>query len=523
MTTGPVGDAVVGPPDLDARSAARIFWITALAYGGLTALLPPLCFPTFRSDVLEQIIVGREWVLGTAKHPALTTWIMQVFWTGLGGSRFAPSVAASACATVTMWAVWRLGREYVSERAALLGSLGLTAYWYTNVGGATMYNNNVTLIMFWHLAILSAHHALKTNAAWLWIQTGLLLAASLLCKYTAVVLGLSIGLFMLLDVDARRRLRTAGPWLAAAVVVAVVTPHVVSMRATFGGVAAYVETKRSADALPAFCLRLGRDWLLQGLVASSFLLILGPVVGRRPRLAPRGAGAAPAASFLAAMFLLPIIVQTVVQVVLRVPFVHRSYGAHLWVLTGLCGLSQLAVTNDPRRWRAAGLVTAAVAAALLASLPISTAAAYRLATGVNARFYPGRELAATIDAVWSREATGPCRYLASREGDPYPGWAAGAYSRHQPHVIDAALGRWAGDAEMNRDGGVVVWAWRGAEERAALPADIAARFPRAWLAENVDLSYLMIHPAAPQVRFGVAVVPARRPTRLAAEPAGVVR
>lgn len=513
-----MADAVTIPA-LEPRSARRIFWLSAASFAVLTALLPPLCFPTFRSDVLEQIVIGREWVLGSAKHPAFTTWIMQIFWVGLGGSRFAPSIAASVCATITLWAVWRLGREYVPEREALIGALCLTAYWYTNLGGAAMYNNNVTLITFWHLAILSFHFALKTNRAVVWIQTGLLLGVGVLCKYSAVILVGSMGVFMVAHADARRRLRTPGPWLAAVAMALAVLPHAIYMAVEFGGSHAYLASKRMRVGLLPFCLILARDVLLQLLIASPILLIVAPLIGWRPQPARRITNDDFSAAFIPAMFGLPLVIQTLVQFVTRVPYLQRSYGSHLWVLVGLCTVFVWKVTADARHWRWAAIRTAALAAVLLASLPVATAVAYRFDARPNVRFYPGQALAETIDAVWQQDGVGACRYLAGRNGDQYASWAAGAFSRHQPHVVDPALGHWAHDADMNVHGGIVVWTRKADEAADGVPEEIKHRFPGAAFRGFVDLPYQMLHPEAPHVHVGIAVVAPQRGLRMAAEPA----
>lgn len=517
-TTGP--DGVLRP---ESGASRRIFWLSALAFATLTAVLPPLCFPTFRSDVLEQIIIGREWVLGSAKHPALTTWIMQLFWCGLGHSTFAPSVAASACAVATMWAVWRLGRHYVGERESLLGSLCLTAYWYTNVGGAAMYNNNVTLIALWHLTILAFHHALVSNRLRAWILTGVLLGCSLLCKYSAVVLAISMTIFIVAEPEGRRRVRTAGPWLAALAATLVFLPHAAVMLLEFGGSYAYLEAKRVSLGLLPFGLLMGRDWLVQAVIAAPVVLSVLPLVDWRLRAAGRPSPSGFSPRFVPAMFGLPILIQTLLQFALRVNYLQRSYGSHLWVLAGLCMLTTLRHNTEARRWRIAIVGTVALAAAQLISLPIATASAHRFSTRENARFYPGRELAGRLDEIWAGICPGPCRFLAAESGKEQAIWAAGVYSRHQPHVIDPRLGRWARDEQLNAQGGIVVWKLERTADADTIPAEIRRRFPRARSRGAVDLRYVMQHPQVPSVTLGVAVVEPRGVGRLAAEPPPTLR
>jgi 4-amino-4-deoxy-L-arabinose transferase-like glycosyltransferase len=60
-----------------------------------------------------------------------------------------------------------------------------------------------------------------------WSLLGLALGFALWAKYFVVVLALPLGLFLLMDRDARRALATPGPWLALAVALAVTAPHLV--------------------------------------------------------------------------------------------------------------------------------------------------------------------------------------------------------------------------------------------------------------------------------------------------------
>lgn len=509
-------NAAIFSSDLDPRSARRIFWVAALSFVALTAIMPPLCFPSFRSDVLEQIVIGREWVQGSSKHPALTTWIMHVFWVALGGSRFAPSICASACALVTMWAVWRLGREYVPEREALIATLCLTGYWYIGFGGAAMYNNNVTLMMFWCLSILSLHFTLQSGDTLSWVRTGVLLGAALLSKYSAVILVLSIATFLIVNADARRRLRTPGPWLALLAMGLVVLPNAIFMLVDLGGDYQYFERKRLKIGLLPFCLRLGRDWLIQFTIGAPILLVMATLVGWRPRLARRVANPGWSATFVPAMFVLPIVMQTLLQCVVRVAFLQRSYGAPLWILAGLFAVFMFETTVDTRRWRRAALLTSVLAAASLVSLPVATATAYRCGTAASARFFPGQALAQKVDAVWAEGCSGSCRYVAGRHTEPMVTWSVGVYSRHQPHVVDPLLGRWACDDDVNVHGGVTIWLRNGAGDQDRVPEDIARRFPRARLVETVDLPYHMLHPAVPLLRVGIAIVDPRGELRTAA-------
>ena len=60
-----------------------------------------------------------------------------------------------------------------------------------------------------------------------WVLLGVALGLALWAKYFMVVLAAPFALFLLLDREARRRLAGPGPWVAAAVALAVMAPHLI--------------------------------------------------------------------------------------------------------------------------------------------------------------------------------------------------------------------------------------------------------------------------------------------------------
>ena len=60
-----------------------------------------------------------------------------------------------------------------------------------------------------------------------WLLLGLAIGIALWAKYFVVVLVVPLGLFLLIDRDARRALATPGPWLALAVALVTMAPHLV--------------------------------------------------------------------------------------------------------------------------------------------------------------------------------------------------------------------------------------------------------------------------------------------------------
>ena len=79
--------------------------------------------------------------------------------------------------------------------------------------------------LWWVLAALGVARAVRTDNLRAWLLVGLALGLALLTKYTVLLFG--FGLLVGLLVSARTQLRTPGPWLAAAIAVALLLPNLV--------------------------------------------------------------------------------------------------------------------------------------------------------------------------------------------------------------------------------------------------------------------------------------------------------
>lgn len=68
----------------------------------------------------------------------------------------------------------------------------------------------------WTVALVLGLHAVRTEATWAWMATGLFVGLGILAKYTMVLFLPSFGLYLLLSRAYRSPLRTPGPWLMVA-------------------------------------------------------------------------------------------------------------------------------------------------------------------------------------------------------------------------------------------------------------------------------------------------------------------
>ena len=100
---------------------------------------------------------------------------------------------------------------------------GLHYFNYT----AAKFNHDVIQLPFWALAGFAFHRALRGGWLGHWLLLGLAIGMSMWAKYFVVVLAVPLALFLVFDEDARKALATPGPYIAAAVALVTMAPHLV--------------------------------------------------------------------------------------------------------------------------------------------------------------------------------------------------------------------------------------------------------------------------------------------------------
>ena len=120
--------------------------------------------------------------------------------------------------------VWSTARPLVGPVGALVAILILDGLHYFHFTAAK-FNHDVIQLPLWALAGYAFHAALRHGRVPHWMLLGFAIGAALWAKYFVVVLAAPLALFLLFDRDARKALKTPGPWIALAVALVVMAPH----------------------------------------------------------------------------------------------------------------------------------------------------------------------------------------------------------------------------------------------------------------------------------------------------------
>ena len=425
--------------------------------------LPALLYPNLPLDLIEALTYGREWQLGYDKLPPLPWWLVQVVYqtVGLDTAYYALAQIAVVAAFAV---VWLTARPLVGAVGALVAVLILDGLHYFHFTAAK-FNHDVIQLPLWALAGYAFHAALRSGRMLHWLLLGVAIGLSLWAKYFVVMLAVPLALFLLIDREARPALATPGPFVALAVALAIMAPHLLWLVQSDFPPFAYA----SARAAPSRGLP---DHLLHPLAFAvgqlAFLLpaliIAAVVIWPRPKTQMSEAAAqrttAKADGFdrrIVTLLAFGPAAMTIALSALSGRGTIAMWGYPLWLFLGLWIVLYARAAIEPVRLaRIVG-----VWAGVFAVFAIAFAASYSVLPAIDHRyravFYPGDRLADEL-ARRFRAATGrPLTYVI---GTMWDGGNVAHYAPEQPRVLidgDWRRAPWIDLGDLHSKGAVVVW------------------------------------------------------------------
>ena len=230
---------------------------------------------------------------GYLDHPPMTA-----LWIRLGtllcgdtrlGARLLSPLAAS-CGTLLLVSACADLRIPVARGSAALpnawiAALLLNATLMLGVGAVTI-TPDTPLLFFWTAALAALGRLIATGKGAWWIAIGVALGLALDSKYTAVLPGAGLALWLLATPVGRGWLRTPWPWAAAAVTLLLFAP-VLAWNASHGWVSFLKQGGRTANWHPARAARyLGELIGGQAGLATPIIFVLFAIGIARPSRHP---------------------------------------------------------------------------------------------------------------------------------------------------------------------------------------------------------------------------------------------
>jgi len=498
------------------QACAHLFWLAAGLHLALWTLAPALTSHNAPLDVIEGYAWGREWLIGTYKHPPMQSWILEIAALLTGRAGWAHFLASQLAIAAAFWAVWRIGLRLTDCMTALPGVLLLEGVAYYNFTSPE-FNPNVLQLPFWALACLSFHRAVTEDRRFDWLLLGIWAACGMYTKYSMAVLLVVLAGLLALHHEARRRLRGPGPYISLAVALLLLSPHLIWLAENDFMPFFYAES-RTAQAVRLY-QRLTQPLMFlmaQALSLSAMFVLF--LFSLRREIRWSGGRLTRDSSFDRAFLHAITFGPVAIVLALSAAFGFRPrdmWGSCLWNFIGLW----LAVFMAGRTGGAAlkrfawgwFVVFFLGLAAIIASNIL-----YPYIKNKPLRVhFPGREIAETATQEWRRRFGKPLEYAI---GDTWLAgnvayYAPGTGAAGRPHVVIfpgmEKTSPWASLGDIRAKGGVLLWFVDGktnADPYAEMPAFFQEKFPEAEIQKTLYVSPETGAPLKP-VAVGWAVLP----------------
>jgi hypothetical protein len=436
------------------RALAAILAIHAVVWTALPALL----YPNLPLDLIEALIYGREWQLGYDKLPPLPWWLVEIANRAIGHD-FAFYLLAQVAVVAALAIVYVASKPLTGPLGALVAVLIVDGLHYLSYTAAK-FNHDVIQLPLWALAGFALHRALRGGRLGHWALLGLAIGLSLWAKYFVVMLAAPIALFILVDAEARKSLTTPGPYVAAAVALIVMTPHLVWLVQNDFLPFAYAERRAV----------LSRGWYdhlwhpAQFGVSQLFFLVPSLLIAAPLFIPRRKATEAPVVSLADAydMRIVTWLAFGPVCAVLALAALSgrgtiAMWGYPLWMFTGTWLVLVARRALEPGRL-ARVLITWAIVFVCMAGAFIGNYAVLpHYDHRYRAVFYPGERLATELSRRYRAVTGQPIAYVI---GSMWDGGNVSRYTPSHPRVLidgEPARAPWIDLADLNARGAVVVW------------------------------------------------------------------
>ena len=445
-------------------------------HGLVWTVLPSLIYFNLPLDVIEAMVYGREWQLGYDKLPPLPWWVAEAVYRVFGSddSLYALSQVAVIIAFV---AVWKTARPLVGATGALAAIL-ITDGMHYFTASATKWNHNVIELPLWALAGFAFYAALRRDKVGYWVLLGAAIGLAWWAKYFMVVLAAPFALFLIFDRDARRHLASPGPWIAAAVALVVMAPHLIWLVQNDFLPFNYAEARATPASGLLDHLRNPAEYVTaQAFFLIPSLIIAAPLFWRSGKSVPNGSADAFDRRIVTLLVFGPALTLLALSLVTG-RGTQAMWGFPLWLFLGLWFVLYARTALDHTRLRLIGVLWAVVfvlsAAAFVADYLVLPNFDHRY----RAAFFPGELLSAAVTQRFE-QATGqkPAYIIASM----WDGGNVAHYSgQHpQPRVLIDGLPRrapWIDLHDLRARGAVIVWT---DSDPHVLPENFAAIAPGA--------------------------------------------
>jgi 4-amino-4-deoxy-L-arabinose transferase-like glycosyltransferase len=351
-------------------------------------------------------------------QPGMVAWIGRLFTRVFGANVYGVRLAAWTLAALSTAMLYRLAKVLTGDRTWALITAAVANLLPVFSAGALLYIHDSPLLFFWTLACLLVVRIARGGGGRTWLALAAAVLGALAAKFSAVLIGPCIPLFLVLSRDHRKWLARHEPYLAAAIVAVLFAP-VIAWNVQHQWVAYFAVDKLShlqvLDAAGRARSLLdyagGQFAIFTPLVFAVGLVAMGEGLGR-------GAVRRDPARLALACLSLPIFAYFLVVAA-------RTKVQANWPMVGFVGGVVLAVDFVRRRWdgprarawrvfAAVAIGLAAVSAVVIHVHPLRRIVPFLEGRDLTDQIYGWDGLAARVDAELERAGRGRTVVMARK-------------------------------------------------------------------------------------------------------------
>ena len=398
-------------------------------------------------DMAESFAWGQEWQLGYHKHPPVFAWIAALWFRFFPTEDAAFYVLAMVNVAVGLVAVRQLAGYFLEGRSRIAAALTLVfCPFYTFY--AFRYNANTILLSLWPLAALFFYRSFRDRGVLDSLCAGLFAALAVLAKYSSGLLLLTLFAAALLHPERRSYFRSAAPYVAAAVLLAAVAPHLRWLFDVGFLPFAYAGERvgLSEAETVARVLHFAFDQLLN---LAPLLAVMAWMLGRSGGALRRfwDTHENPGRALPLLLCFGPFVLTALVSLALRVD-AASVWGIPMWFALPLAMLTTPGLRFGEIEFRRGFRLIAALLVGVPLAAPLVYAAYWT--AGVKYVMEPRRELAEELSRMFSEQTGEPLRVVAGTPAiaasmafyaPEHPSWFIGFDLRQAPWITSERLER----------------------------------------------------------------------------------